>query len=76
MFLSSVRFSFHPITLPSSSLKVLPLFNMSQPTVTFTYLSPQYEEVWGMDNQDFYDGSAELVHVVKPLGIFLSLTSC
>jgi len=43
---------------------------MSHPTVTLTFPAPSYEEVWGMDNKDFYDGSNELVRVVKPLGIY------
>jgi len=44
---------------------------MSAPTVTITLPTPnhEYEEVWGMDNKDFYDGSDDLVRVVKPLGI-------
>jgi len=68
-FFLQFTFPFPPSNLLSSLLKFFPM--LSQPTITLTFPAPnyEYEEVWGMDNKDFYDGSARLVHVVKPLGI-------
>jgi len=38
--------------------------------VLLTAQNYQYEEVWGMDNKDFYEGTNDLVRVVKPLEIY------
>ena len=45
-------------------------------TVLLSAMNYQYEEVWGMDNKDFYDGFNDLVRVVKRSRIILCLTSC
>jgi len=44
---------------------------MSTSSVNVTLPIPigRQEEVWGMDNQDFHNGSNALVHVVKRSGI-------
>jgi len=67
-----LQFTFpFPHQLPTPPLKVLPLPTMSIPIdhVLLAARNFQYEEVWGMDNQDFYKGTNDLVRVVKPLGI-------
>jgi len=71
-FFLQFAFPFPPSILPSSLLKVLPLLVMSTPidTVLLSAQNYQYEEVWGMDNKDFYKGSDELVRVVKCSGIY------
>jgi len=40
---------------------------MSSNTINVTLAMPlsSHEEVWGMDNKDFHDGSDPLVRVVK-----------
>jgi len=40
---------------------------MSTPSVTITFPAPDYEfeEVWGMGNKNFHDGTDPMVRVVK-----------
>jgi len=71
-FFLQFAFPFPPSIFPSSLLKVLPLSTMLTPndSILLSAQNYQYEEVWGMDNKDFYEGSNELVHVVKCSGIY------
>jgi len=76
-FLSSLFLSPHQSS-HLSLLKFFPNTTMSSSTINVTLAMPlnSHEEVWGMDNKDFHDGSNPLVHAVKPLGFILKLTSC
>jgi len=69
---SSLFLSPHQSSHPPFLLKFFPSSTMSTPndTILLSTHNYQYEEVWGMDNHDFYDGSDELVCVVKCSGIY------
>jgi len=72
-FFPQFAFPFPPSIVFSSLLKVLPLsYTMTPPTVNVNISLPctigVQDEVWGMDNSDFYDGSDPLVRVVKRSG--------
>jgi len=65
-----------PINHLRSLLKALPphIMSLTPFTITIPTNTLQYEEVWGIDNKDFYDGLDALVHVVKCSWICHELT--
>jgi len=69
----SLLFLSPPSILSSSLLKFFPYSTMSSSTINVTLAMPlnSHEEVWGMDNKDFHDGSDPLVRGVKRSGFCL-----